>query len=340
MKSAWIHVDRQLSLFASASRVCIALLAILFSGAGCGPATEAECRTSTDCLPAQFCRLSRCVYIIGDDSEQNADHVADAGADSDHDATDLPANSPPGSSDTGSDTDGDNPDVPATPHPCPDARQAAAGLLLINEILPNVPTGPEGDANADGTRSAHDDEFVELVNISPHTLDLQGVSVANDTRIRFTFPPHCLAPGHGAVIFAGSSIGAPPPAGEGFEAWLADSRFQFANDGGRVALFNAQGQLIDEALYTNAPPRSLNRSPELSDAGFAHHTALSENAIFSPGTCADGRPLTSGCTATTDLPDDENDENDEGDGSSTDPSPPDDSQPDPNAPDAEASEPG
>ncbi|RDV39657.1 lamin tail domain-containing protein [Bradymonadaceae bacterium TMQ3] len=337
MKSARIHVDRTESHLPTASLVLLSLLALLLSSAGCGPATETECRTSNDCLSAQFCRLSRCVYIVSEESDQSESSGNDVGHTPDTDPTDLPADPSPGSSDTGTTTDADLPGSPDLPHPCPEARRPEAGLLLINELLPNVPTGPEGDANADGSRSAHDDEFVEIVNISPHTLDLEGVGVANDTSIRFTFPPHCLAAGHGAVIFAASTSGAPPPAGEGFDTWLADSRFQLANDGGRVALYRADGQLIDEALYTNAPPRSLNRSPELSSGSFAHHTTLSEDRLFSPGTCADGRPLTSGCAAPNDLPDGENNEGDE---SSSDPSPPDDAQPAPDASNPDASEPG
>lgn len=329
MKSAWIHMDRHVVRRTLASLLLESLLLTLVAS-GCGPAGEVECRTSSDCLPAQFCRLSRCLYIVAELPEEQANDAADAGDRADAAPSDLPANPQPGSSDTDADTDGEAPDSPGSPHPCPDAIPADAGHLIINEILPNVPTGPEGDANADGTRSAHDDEFVEIVNVSPHTLDLEGVGVANDTRIRFTFPRHCLAPGHGAVIFAGSTTGAPPPAGEGFKVWLANSRFQLANDGGRVALYGAGGQLIDEALYTNAPPRSLTRSPELTTGGFVHHTTLVEGRLFSPGTCADGRPLTSGCAAMDDAPNGA--ENNEGDGSSPDPSPSDTTQPDPNTP--------
>ena len=327
MITAYFDVDR---LVRASLPLSLAFVVLLLAS-GCGPAAEAECRTSRDCSPSQFCRLSRCLYFVDDDRPATWESSPDAG-DGASDWPDAdPGGSPPGSSDDGLGDDG--PDAPS--HPCPDAQPARAGLLVINELLPNVPTGPEGDANADGTRHARDDEFVELVNISPDTLELEGVWVGNDTRVRFTFAQHCLPPGHGAVIFAGSTTGAPPPAGEGFETWLSDSPFQFANDGGRATLYSASGALIDEHSYTNAPPRSLNRSPELTGNTFAHHTTLAEGIIFSPGTCADGRPLTTGCAPEPEVPDDENTEGDE---SSSDPSPPDDETPiDPDAPDSGAS---
>jgi hypothetical protein len=45
---------------------------------------------------------------------------------------------------------------------------------LITEVLYNVPTGPEGDANGDGTRSATGDEFIELINPHDKPINLKG----------------------------------------------------------------------------------------------------------------------------------------------------------------------
>src|SRR5437870_5538652 len=49
--------------------------------------------------------------------------------------------------------------TPTFPHP------------LITEILYAVPSGERGDANADGTRDAVGDEFIELTN--PHDKPIQ-----------------------------------------------------------------------------------------------------------------------------------------------------------------------
>ncbi|RAL25405.1 hypothetical protein DL240_04120 [Lujinxingia litoralis] len=287
MKGANFHVGRLIHCPQRVSLLVLLASAQLLSG--CGAELASECRTSRDCAPAQFCRLSRCVYLGADDTpEPSQNHSPFAEDDAGHTLDDAAAPS-------GADASLPEPDAPPTTHPCPEAVPATAGLLIIHELLPNVPTGPSGDANADGTRDAHDDEFVELVNISPHTLDLEGVQVANDTRPRFTFAQTCLPPGHGAVIFAGSTTDAPPPDRDDAIFRLADTRFQFANSGGRAVLLGAAGEVIDEVIYDNAPARSLNRSPELRTSPFAHHTDLAPERPFSPGTCADGQPLSSGC---------------------------------------------
>lgn len=45
---------------------------------------------------------------------------------------------------------------------------------VITEVLFNVPSGARGDANADGTRDAVGDEFVELINPHDKPIDLKG----------------------------------------------------------------------------------------------------------------------------------------------------------------------
>src|SRR5262245_25585994 len=45
---------------------------------------------------------------------------------------------------------------------------------LISEVLYAVPSGPRGDANADGVRDAIGDEFIELVNPHDKPIQLKG----------------------------------------------------------------------------------------------------------------------------------------------------------------------
>ena len=52
--------------------------------------------------------------------------------------------------------------------------------IVINEFLADPPVStanPTGDANHDGTRSASQDEFIELVNSTPKDIDLSGYQI-------------------------------------------------------------------------------------------------------------------------------------------------------------------
>ncbi|HEX8354300.1 MAG TPA: lamin tail domain-containing protein, partial [Pyrinomonadaceae bacterium] len=88
--------------------------------------------------------------------------------------------------------------------------------LVINELLADVPPDNagtarvEGDANRDGARSADDDEFVELLNVSAEPVDLSGLQISDPGSVRFTFPARTtLDAGRAVLVFGGGS----PPAG-------------------------------------------------------------------------------------------------------------------------------
>lgn len=92
----------------------------------------------------------------------------------------------------------------------------------IVEVLFNVPIGPGGDANKDGTRDAAGDEFVEIANPHDKPINLKGyvltnrrASVAGDTTagVRFVFPDMELAPHAMCVVFNGYQSTLPPPVG-------------------------------------------------------------------------------------------------------------------------------
>ena len=103
----------------------------------------------------------------------------------------------------------------------PDAEPKAAPLVeyphpLITEVLFAVPTGTEGDANGDGTRSATGDEFIEIVNPHARPIELAGYTLSDKRAsekdkkgqsksgaVKFTFPRCTLAPGQVAVVFNG-----------------------------------------------------------------------------------------------------------------------------------------
>lgn len=126
------------------------------------------------------------------------------------------------------------------------------------EILFAVPTGGDGDANRDGSRSAAGDEFIEIVNPHDRPIDLAGYTLSDkrasekDKRgqprsggLRFTFPRCTLQPGQVAVVFNGfeqkwkGSVGdqaaAPTAGNEDFNGALV---FTMKNTAERTALAN------------------------------------------------------------------------------------------------------
>ena len=256
-------------------RLLIASSLMALAICGCQPDFTSECTSSTDCADHLFCKMGECIDLSSPDaSSETALGVDDSANDAGY-----------------SDADADAPS-----HPCPDAPPADADNLVLNEFMANVPQGPEGDANQDGVRHYHDDEFVELVNVADETIDLSDVAILNDNDPRFNFSQHCLEPLHAVVVFGGIEDGAEPPAGEGFESLVSDTWFRYAQGGGRIVVHDAQGQTIADHSYGSHPDGSLNLEGDLNGATYtAHGDVADDGALFSPGTCADGRPFTTGC---------------------------------------------
>jgi uncharacterized protein (TIGR03437 family) len=186
--------------------------------------------------------------------------------------------------------------------------------LVVNEILADVPpddaatANVEGDANRDGVRSSGDDEFVELVNNSDAPLDLSGITLADATAVRFTFPPNTtLDSGRGVVIFGGGAPPAHDPALGGARIFTAGALS--LNDGGDTVIVRLPPSGGDTVIAVQsygsgapgAPPapadQSLTRAPDAGTGtpggSFVAHTAAPQAAAraFSPGTRADGTPF-------------------------------------------------
>ena len=259
----------------------LSMIAITTVALACKPAMDSQCHTSQDCDDGLFCQMGMC--------------------------TDLNTNSTPGAiplgqSDAalfdGGGYDGDTGDADSSEptHPCPEAPPASQETLVLNEFLANVPMGLEGDANGDGVRHYHDDEFVELVNIGDHTIDVTSVTLSSDTTQRFTFPEFCLDPMHAVVVFGGLEPGSEPPQGEGFTSLISDSWFRYPQGGGRVVIHDAHGNVVADVSYGSHPDGSLNLSQDLSGTSFsAHRDIAPDSALFSPGKCANGQPFPTGC---------------------------------------------
>lgn len=168
---------------------------------------------------------------------------------------------------------------------CTTRAQAA---IIINEFLADPANGLAGDANADGTRSASDDEFVELINTNNVSVDLSGWKIHDSTALRHVFPSGSVVSAYGYfVVFGGGDVSAFTNA-----QTASTGGFSLSNTSDRIKLFDAAAQLVDEVIYGSAAgqDQSLVLNPEGEKGLFSlHKQADTLNAkAFSPGRRIDG----------------------------------------------------
>jgi hypothetical protein len=160
---------------------------------------------------------------------------------------------------------------------------------LINEVLADPPGSAssdlEGDANGDGTRSATQDEFVEIGSLADCVLVLDGVRLADSQEEKFTFPTNVgLEPGKVVVVFGGGT-----PTGDfGGAQVFAASGLALNNDGDSIELKSPEGTQLEAETYGSeaADDQSLTRFLDLDpDTALVKHTQVPDasGALFSPG---------------------------------------------------------
>lgn len=93
----------------------------------------------------------------------------------------------------------------ATPQP------PQPGEALINEVLLSPPPSFLGDANGDGETHPLEDEFIEIVNTTTHTLALDGCVLSTREGARHHVPAGTLLPGGMALVVFGVDDAAHPP---------------------------------------------------------------------------------------------------------------------------------
>ncbi|MCA9571180.1 MAG: lamin tail domain-containing protein, partial [Myxococcales bacterium] len=156
--------------------------------------------------------------------------------------------------------------------------------LVMNELL----ASPTTDANCDGVVDAADDEFVEIVNAGPTTVDTTGLTLSDAGLVRHVFGSLALEPGEVVVVWGGGSPTCALPAGVAQQ--LASTGGLGLNNGGdTVSLRTAAGLELDLVSYEPVSPGiSLTRVPELdTTAPLVEHDAVTAFAA-SPGYRADG----------------------------------------------------
>jgi hypothetical protein len=165
-------------------------------------------------------------------------------------------------------------------------------LILINEILADPPAGSNGDANADGVRSAIDDEFIELLNYGDHAVDISGWYVTDAAQTRHLFPASTSLSAYGYfVIFGGGS----PSLSEIDWQIAISGSLGLNNSGDTVTLFDSGSTVMSQVVYGSLADKdsSIVRFPEGIGTEFVLHSSLeqSQGALYSPGTGVDGNSL-------------------------------------------------
>jgi hypothetical protein len=182
----------------------------------------------------------------------------------------------------------------------PRAQQSPqAVMLIINEYMASPPAGAAGDANGDGTRSATQDEFIELVNTDTVPLDISGFTISDATQVRFTFPANKIIPaGEAAVIFGG---GTPTGAfgnamANGLVFAVGGSGLSLNDGGDSIIVKDTTATTVASLTYTateGGAGQALTRSPDITGSFVTHSTATgAAGRLFSPGTKVDGSTFT------------------------------------------------
>ena len=177
------------------------------------------------------------------------------------------------------------PEPPTGPAPPPPKPSYA---LVISEVLADPPSGLAGDANRDGQRDPHEDEFIELYNAGTDTISLASWWLGDTGSLLdyFRFPPGAfIAPGSYAVVFGGGN-----PEGFTIPVYTADGTIGdgLIDTGEAIYLVAKTGHLVASVSHSPWPDdQSLVRTSPDSSALVPHTTASQTQDPFSPGRAPD-----------------------------------------------------
>lgn len=137
------------------------------------------------------------------------------------------------------------------------------GKAVVNEIL----AAPNGDYNADGSQSASQDEYVEVVNAGAAALNLTGWSISDAVGVRHVFGNGSTIPPGGALVVFGG--GAPALVAGTTLVQKASSGQLGLNDGGdTVVLADIDGRQVARIVYPSgiAKGSSWQRAKDLDES--------------------------------------------------------------------------
>lgn len=165
-----------------------------------------------------------------------------------------------------------------------------AGDLVLNEVML---ADNASDTNCDGVTTGTTDEFVELVNISGHALDLTDVTIADMVVVRHTFSTGNSGTGS-MTLAAGKAItvwGGGAPNCAGVTNWFKASTGQLGlNDAGDTVTVKAGAVTVVTSTFgTSTLNKSFNLDPDITGAAYVLHDAVAGHlGAYSPGKKNDG----------------------------------------------------
>ncbi len=158
------------------------------------------------------------------------------------------------------------------------------GELVINEILPT----PTGDINGDGIFNSSQDEFVEIINNSYKTLNLNGLKLWDDISYsdRHIFSG-TLEPFAVVVVFGGGTINLTATNVTFVEA---TSGRMSLNKNDSVTIKSGYLTIATTTFATSTDGISLNLNEDLTGTSYLNHTTVAgdETKKYSPGKKANG----------------------------------------------------
>ena len=166
----------------------------------------------------------------------------------------------------------------------PETRPILTYPLSISEVLADPPERRAGDANRDGRRDPHEDEFIELYNDGPVPVALAGWRLGDAGPLSgyFHFPPDAvIAPRSYVVLFGGGK-----PLGFSVPVYTDDGTIGdgLTDSGESIHLIDDHGDEVAFLSHSTWPDdQSLVRNPPDDGALVPHKTVSPIEAPFSPG---------------------------------------------------------
>ncbi|HEV2829465.1 MAG TPA: lamin tail domain-containing protein [Pyrinomonadaceae bacterium] len=186
--------------------------------------------------------------------------------------------------------------------------------VLINEFLADPPGALPGDligdANRDGTRSAAQDEFVELVNTTTHDIDISGYHLftrgTGADVLRHEFAAGTILRSCSAIVIFGGGTPSFNPEDSAFGGALvvkaSSGGLSLVNSSGAITLQDQTATIVNLVAYGVSSgidadnDQSVTRSPDITGNFTQHLSAGGGARAYSPGTQISGAPFDS-CTA-------------------------------------------
>jgi hypothetical protein len=172
------------------------------------------------------------------------------------------------------------------------------GDLAVNEVLVDVPEGV--DVNGDGVADAPQEQFVELVNRSSWTVDLDGATlwVKGVDTPRHTFGTGVLMPGEAVVLFGGGTPSFAVDRCAAFPVYNSDPLeaplgLALTPLRGALRLVDAAGNDLAAATWDgDYIEKSMVLDPEIDGVDYVEHADIPDApGAWSPCTRVAGEPF-------------------------------------------------